>query len=210
MTADIDALIGAPDTPEPEVDALCKAIATGRGAFVDAGDLKRPVTQNTLALIFDMDPATVKKRLLQVRPTRFAGTRPLYDFKEACKYLVEPVIDLDLYIRSIDVNKLPNLLNKTYWEAKRIRLKYMLEAGDAWHTEDVLEVFGRVAMTIKDRVQMWSENIREAAGLSDDQHAKFRQMVDDMQTDIHAALVAMPGETQTESVGADPDGEVKE
>jgi hypothetical protein len=151
-----------------------------------------------------MDQATVKKRLLTVKPVRIGGTekvpRPLYDFKEACSYLVKPNIDLDLYIRSMDVNKLPNLLNKIYWEAKRTRLRYELEAGDAWRTEDVLAVFGLVFMTIKDRIQLWSETMREAVRLNDEQYARFQQMTDDLQGDLHEHLCRIPAERQTQSL----------
>jgi hypothetical protein len=201
---DIDSLIGgaAPDdTPQDEVDALCKAVAGGRGTFVDAGDLKRPVTMNFLRLVFDMDPATVKKRLLQVKPIHGStGARPLYDFKEAVKYLVEPIIDLDLYIRSIDVNKLPNLLNKVYWEAKRTRLKYLQDAGEAWRSEDVLEVFGTTFMLIKDHTQLWSEKMREEVGLSDEQYARFKQMQDAMLLELDSELRALPSKRSTPSL----------
>jgi hypothetical protein len=205
MNTDIDALIGgAPEeTPQDEIDSLCKAVASGRGSFVDAGDLKRPVTMNFLRLVFDMDPATVKKRLLQVKPVHGSnGNRPLYDFKESCKYLVEPIIDRDLYIRSIDVNKLPNLLNKVYWEAKRTRLRYLQEAGEAWRSEDVLEVFGATFMLIKDHVQLWSEKMRDEVGLTDEQCARFKQMQDAMLLDLDEQLRALPAKRSTPSIAA--------
>jgi hypothetical protein len=210
MTDPIDDMIGGADTPQDEIDEICKQIASGRGSFVDAGDTKRPVTQNFLALAFDMDSATVKKRLLRVKPVGYGGTtkqpRALYDFKEACSYLVEPKIDLDAYIRSIDPNKLPNHINKMYWEARRTRLRFELDAGQAWRSEDVLEVFGTVFMLIKDRVQLWSETMREAVKLSDEQFARFTQMTDDLQNSLHSELVAIPESRSTPSMAAAVEG----
>jgi hypothetical protein len=215
--SDIDDLIGGTpqdDTPQDEIDALCREVATGKGSFVNQGDLKRPVTMNFLALVFDMDPATVKKRLLAVKPVGYGGTakqpRPLYDFKEACAYLVEPKIDLDAYIRSIDVNKLPNLLNKMYWEGKRTRLKYLQEAGDAWRTEDVLERFGTVFMLIKDHTQLWSEKMREEIGLTDEQYRRFKQMQDALLGDLDEQLKELPAQSRTPSIAVvegDAEGE---
>lgn len=207
---DADALIGGGgDTPDDEIDSICKKIAGGQGSFVDAGALKRPVTQNFLAIVFDMDPATVKKRLLQVKPVRHAGTakqpRALYDFKEAAAYLIEPKIDLDVYIRSIDAKDLPNHINKLYWEAKRGRLRYMLEANQAWRTEKVLDVFGTVFMLIKDSVQLWAEQMRDTVRLTDDQYARFRHMTDELQNNLHAELMQIPARQSTESVAADDD-----
>jgi hypothetical protein len=194
------------DSSQDDIDAVVKAIAGGRGSFVDAGDLKRPVTINFLAVVFDMDAATVKRRLTRVRPVAVGGTglqpRNLYDFKEAVSYLVPPKIDLDAYIRSIDPSKLPNHLNKAYWEAQTLKLKYKLAAKEAWHSTDVLEVFGIVFMLIKDRVQLWAENMREVVKLDDGQFAKFSQMTDDLQLDLHEQLLKIPESRSTGSMAA--------
>lgn len=211
---DIDALIGhgsqlpkAPpkraDTPQHEIDAIMKAVATGKGSFVDAGDLKRPVTQNFLALVFDMDPATVKKRLLAVKPIGYSGSgasaRKMYDFKEACSYLVEPKIDLDAYIRSIDPGKLPNHLNKFYWDAQLAKQKFMERARELFAAPDILTVFGRVFMLIKDHVQLWPETAREKLSLSDEDTAKLKQLADALQNDLYARLTRLPDEQETPS-----------
>lgn len=184
------------DTPQHEIDAIIKQVGGGKGSFVDAGVLKRPVTRNFLALVFDMDPATVKKRLLTVKPVGFAGSgvqaRELYDFKEACSYLVEPKIDLDAYIRSLDPAKLPNHINDMFWKAQRTRLKFLHEAREAWATGDVLAVFGETNMLIKDRVQLWGETMREECKLSDEQMDTFNKMSDALLLDLHKALIAEP------------------
>jgi hypothetical protein len=194
------------ETPQDEIDAILKQVAGGKGSFVDAGDLKRPVTRNFLAQVFDMDPATVKKRLLKVKPLGTVGAgvqhRELYDFKEAVGYLVEPKIDLDAYIKSLDPAKLPNHINKFFWEAQRTKLKFMLEARHAWLTEDVLEVFGTVFMLIKDRVQLWPETAQESLRLVDEQVARLKQLADDLQKDLHEQLVALPAQRQTLSYAA--------
>lgn len=211
---EIDALIGPhgsqlkptpqrEDTDQEDVDLVLKQVAGGKGCFVDAGDLKRPVTQNFLAQVFDMDPATVKKRLLKVKPLAEIGsgvqTRKLYDFKEAVGYLVEPKIDLDAYIKSLDPAKLPNHINKFFWEAQRTKLKFMLEARQAWLTEDVLEVFGTVFMLVKDAVQLWPETARENLRLPDEQVAKLKELADDLQSNLHEQLQSMPAQRQTPS-----------
>lgn len=194
------------DTPQEEIDLVLKQVAGGKGSFVDAGDLKRPVTRNFLAQVFDMDTATVKKRLLRVKPLGKVGAgvqeRELYDFKEAVGYLVEPKIDLGAYIKSLDPAKLPNHLNKFYWEAQLTKLKFMREAREAWRTEDVLEVFGAVFMLIKDRVQLWPETARENLRITDDQVARLKQMADDLQADLHEQLQRLPEERSTRSVAA--------
>jgi hypothetical protein len=217
MSDDIDALIGGhgsqlqpaprrPETPQDEIDRILKQVAGGQGSFVDGGELKRPVTQNFLALVFDMDPATVKKRLLRVKPVGFGGgskqPRALYDFKEACSYLVEPKIDLDAYIKSLDPNKLPNHINKMFWEAQRTRLRFFIDTGQAWGNEDVLDVLGGLFMLIKDRTLMIPEELREA-GVSDEVCETVRTMCDKFERDLHKQLIELPRQRQTQHIFAD-------
>jgi hypothetical protein len=153
-----------------------------------------------------MDPATVKKRLLRVKPLAEIGKgvqpRKLYDFKEAVGYLVEPKIDLDAYIKSIDPHKLPNHINKFYWDAQLVKLKFMERAREAFLAPDILAVFGRVFMLIKDHVQLWPETARDSLRLDDKQTAKLKQLADDLQNELYSRLTKLPDEQETPSYAA--------
>lgn len=182
-------------------------MAGGGRAFIDAGVLRQPVSKGFLATVFQMDPATVTKRLLTCPPLgRAGGQREMYDFREAVAYLIPPKMDLGEYIESLDPNDMPNHINKVYWEARRIRLKFMLEAGDAWATDDVLDVLSAVNMKIKDRTQLWTETLREVGGLNDDQYRRLTEMVDALLGDLHADLVDIPKQRQTLSLAKRDDG----
>jgi hypothetical protein len=106
-------------------------------------------------------------------------------------------MDIDTYLATLNPADMPNAINKTFWEAKRIKLKFEIEAGQAWATEDVLEVFGRMAMTIKSHSQLWVENMRSA--LSDEQLAKLSAMVDVFNSELHDMLMEEPKKRQTRS-----------
>lgn len=201
---------GAPNTNLPEstprerASALRGAIA-GR-CFVEAKTLMLPVTRQFLGEVFQMDPKTVRTRLLKCRVLHSSGNREVYDFREAVAYLVPPKMDIEQYMRSLDAAKLPNHINKMFWEALSQRLKYMIAAGDAWATEDVLEVFGEVFITIKDRLQLWTETMRERGRLTDDQMALLGTMIEDLQSDLHASLVEIPSRRRSVPVGEKPTG----
>lgn len=193
---------------ESDFSARQKAIkmASGGMTFVDAGELKKPVTMNFLALVFDMDPATVKKRLLTCPNIGTGrGNNKVYDFKTAVAYLVPPKMDIDAYIKSLDPNKLPNHINKTFWEAKRTRLKFMIEAGEAWLTEKVLSKFGEAAMMVKNRMQLVVEEMREL-GLTDEQSNRLRDILDKFQNDFHADLVQNAEDSHTPNLADDDEG----
>ncbi len=209
---DFDDLIGVskpasnlPDSTERERTRVLRA-AAGGATFVQLRELKRPVTANFLAAVFDMDPSTVKKRLIPLEALAQVGVKTLYDFKEAAAYLIEPKLDLEKYLMSLDFKKLPHHINKVFWDAKRSKLKYKHEAGEAWETADVLEVFGRTFMTIKDQTQLFVETMRERGGLSDEQMLIFESLIDGFQANIHAKMIEEPKLHQTRSIaGQDRD-----
>jgi hypothetical protein len=184
----------------PAMQAAMKSAASGN-TLIDERVFHMPVSQNFLARVFVMDTMTVNRRLRRLKPVGYAGgekqKRPLYDFKAACEHLLKPKMDIDTYLATLNPADMPNAINKTFWEAKRIKLKFEIEAGQAWATEDVLEVFGRMAMTIKSHSQLWVENMRSA--LSDEQLAKLSAMVDVFNSELHDMLMEEPKKRQTRS-----------
>lgn len=172
-------------------------------AFIEVNELRRPVSVSFLANAFAMSPDTVKKRLRDCPAIgNGGGNRPVYDFRTACGYLIPPKMRIEEYIRSIDPNELPNYLNKVFWEAQRIKIKAMLEAGDAWPTEDVLDVFGRAFMDIKSRTQLWMSALREDPGMTTAQGVRLSELVDKLLNSLYEKLVKAPTEKRTRSMAA--------
>lgn len=214
MSFDIDDLLGG--DPEPKLsareqrriaaahalakEAAIRAAGHG-GTFVEMGVLKRPVSQNFLAEVFDMDPATVRKRLVRCPKLGMAGgNRPVYDFKTACSYLLPPRMTAEEFIKTLHHLKLPPEVNKTFWQGLRERLRFLREAGELWHTADILRVLGQVNMMFKDRIDMWVEDIRDLKGISDENVAKIEQMTHALKSDLYEALVAAPSRGETKSI----------
>ncbi len=215
MSTDIDDLLGgataAPNLSEREQrrldaaqrlakEAAIKAAGHG-GTFVEMGALKRPVSQNFLAEVFDMDPATVRKRLVRCPKLGMAGgNRPIYDFKTACSYLLPPKMSAEEFVKTLHHLKLPPEVNKTFWQGLRERLRFLREAGELWHTTDILKVFGQVNMMFKDRIDMWVEDIRDLKGISDKHVEKIEQMAHALKNDLYEDLVSAPARGETHSV----------
>ncbi len=214
MSGGIDDLLGG--SPEPKLsdreqrrleraaalakDTAIKAAGRG-GTFTEMGVLKRPVSMNFLAEVFDMDPATVRKRLTRCPKLGNAGgNRPVYDFKTACSFILPPRMTSDEFIRTLHHAKLPPEVNKTFWQAQRERMRYMRDAGELWHTTDLLNVLGQVNMTFKDRIDMWVEDIRDLKGISDEHVEKIEEMAHALKSDLYESLVTLPGKGETVSI----------
>lgn len=193
-----------------------RSASTGRSHHpeVDEKQFYMPVGVNFLAKVLRLNVETVQRRLRTVTPVGQAGTaqnRPMYDFASVVPYLVKPKMDIRTYLRSLNPADMPQNISKAFWEAERIRTKALLEAGEAWPTEAVLERFGKLFMMIKDRIPLITEGMRDE-GLTDDQMAKLQASCDQFQKDLHEALVLLPRQESTPphlanvAVGVDDDG----
>lgn len=211
MTEELSSLLGptvdvrAERLAERQQREIVKNAALGRGQY-KAKQFLLPVSQNFLVEVWGMDPETVKKRLLKCPVVGTHANRDVYDFKTACEYLLKPRMDIETFLKTLNPADMPNAVNKTFWEALRGKLKFQIEAGEAWATEDVLDVFGRVFMTIKERTKLWVENVRETAALGDEGNQKFTEMVDDYLTNLHSELIEIPKARQTRSKAAEIEG----
>ena len=178
-----------------------KAAASGRG-LEDVGGvqaLRRPVTLNTLATIFEHDIQTITKRLVDC-PYVTVGNRKLYSFKEACSYIVKPRMTPEQFVKTLNKADLPPEINLAFWNAQRAKLKYKLEAQEAWETADVLEVFGDAFMAISDTLRTAPEEMRERAGLNDSQTKILEEAIDELRASLSQKLIEMPQQKRTTSI----------
>lgn len=169
-----------------------KAAASGRG-LEDVGGvqaLRRPVTINTLATIFEMDPQTVTKRLIDCPHTVQSG-RKLFAFKEACSYIIKPKMTAEQFVKTLNASHLPPDLNKAFWDGQRSRLKYMIEAQEAWETHEVAAALGALCMTVKEALSTMTESMRERANLTDDQTEKFDAGIEDLRNRLAEKLTEL-------------------
>lgn len=195
---------GRKPKPKPEVPSFTASIKSARGGKTldDVGGLqamRRPVPANTLAVLFDLNIVTVKKRLTDC-PCIKDGNFTLYDFREACSYLVKPKMSTAQFIKTLNKSNLPPEINLAFWSAQRARIKFMIEAQEAWDTQDVLDVLTGLFSMMKDHLQMAEEDLRERAKLTDEQAKIVSTYMDDLRRTLREKLVQMPSERQTLSM----------
>lgn len=214
MTNDLDYLLGAePPKGESELDRKLRE-TTLANAEVDVGTFLRPVNVNFLANVFGMHRNTVIKRLARCPVADYAvrgrSRQALYDFKTACDYLANPRIDVAQWIKSQRVQDLPQHISDQFWKAMRSKQAWEREAGHLWHTQDVIDVFGKVFMLIKETTQTWVEKLPGKATMSNEQYNAFRKLVLDLLNEIHAELSALPDQSETRSSIHSLDKEIAE
>lgn len=166
----------------------------------------RGVTITWLMQAFRKDRYSVKKMLADCPPLRQNGNgQPVYDFVQAAAFLVKPRINIHEYIKKMKPEELPTDLQKEYWDARLKRQKYMVQAKQLYHAEDIAEVFGEAFKHIKTSTQLWSATLERTQGLTPDQYKTLEVLADQLLADLHKVLVDMQKRKRTASSLGDED-----
>lgn len=157
------------------------------------------VTQTWLMQAFHMDKKTVVKKLAECPVLKYDGSTKLYALHQAAPYLVKPKVDVHEYVMKMNPSELPNQLQDPFWSAMIKRQKWEENARQLWRSDDVLAVFGELAMTIKTRVQLWVEDIDRIHGLTGEMRTQLTQEADNLLQTIHELMIEQPTQRSTPS-----------
>lgn len=192
MSSRIDALLDDSDEDAgTSHDDLGDRLAASLQSRIqpDVGMFFRPVSVKFLADLFRKKPETIERRLRRCNVVKWETHKgrpsPRYDFHEALGWLVDPKIDVEEWIKSQRIEDLPKHISDQFWKAMRSKQIYEREAGELWHTDDVLEVFGELAMLINETMRLWIENIPGRNELTNDQYTALSNSVDGLRAEIH-------------------------
>lgn len=207
-----DLLGGGPDEEEQPTKSAPRGKSRGQSSpraptAAVVQTLLQPVSITFLADVLQRDKKTVVKRLAGLAPMgHHRGNIPLYDFRQALEYLVTPRFNAAEAIKKMGTDDLPLGLQKDVWDARLKQQKWMIQAGDLWKTEDVLEVLGETFQRLKTTTQLWIDQLSEGHGLPAEVRKDLASMVDGLQADLHQSLVEMPKERATHAQAADVEG----
>lgn len=175
-------------------DLLGTAPAQDAPEKIHQDDALGAVSANWLAQVFGFDRMTVKKRLLEggcpiVKRKKGA---PMYNLYDAAAYLVKPKINIAAYVRGLRPQDLPPALSQAYWDAQLKRQKWEENARNLWRSEDVLEVFGDLSMTLKTTITLWVEELDRVEGLTQRQRDLVTEHSDNLLARMYKIMVEQP------------------
>lgn len=139
---------------------------------------------------FRMGRTRVERKLRGCQPIGQGkhGT-PLYDLPDAASFLVNPRVNVEEYIASINPDQLPEKLREAYWSAKLKRQRFEEKAGHLWRTEKVLTRFSEVLQLMRVKLQLIPDRAERASSLSVEQRGVITSIVDDVQDEIYKVLL---------------------
>ena len=146
------------------------------------------VSATWLAKMMRMDLAEVKRRLSVVTPMSGAKNQAKYDLKTVMPHLVDPITDIEDYLKNLDPKNLPPKLSAAFWAGMKTRLQTMEQAKQLWPTSTVVEAFGEVFKILRSQTSLWADTVDENHSLSEDQRRMLLIMVDSLAGDILGAM----------------------
>lgn len=142
-----------------------------------------------LGQIFGLDNREVARRIVDLEASGQRDGHPVYTLAEAARYLVDPIIDMESYIRSLKPSDLPVPLQKAYWSGLVEKQKWQENAKELWRTERVVDVFVDVFKKLRATLVMFDDTVESAVGLNEPQRKIVRQMADALLNDLRDGLI---------------------
>jgi len=167
-------------------------------------EFRRPVGVTFLANILGKQPKQIQKRLEKCpveKLTSHGGKQqPLYDFITALSFLIPPQGNIEDWFAQQNAASLPPYVNKMWWDSAHQRNRVMRSSNQLWHDEDVMMVFGRVLMLIREESKSWVDDLPEKDLLTNEQYNAIIDATNRLNEQIRKALVEMPQQFKTQSM----------
>lgn len=144
-----------------------------------------------LSRLFSMDIRKVKAKLHGCGPVATRAGAPIYSIAEASRYLVEPILDIDEWIKRMNHTDLPMMLRKEYWAGMRSRQLYEEHAGDLWRTDKVIEHVTEILKTISMSLRLVSDKVAMEMALTPGQRRLTNALMDEALAGAHAQLLKL-------------------
>lgn len=161
--------------------------------------VQKGVTASWLARVMRMDVNDVKARLAYVTPMTTGNRQAAYDIKVAMQHLVDPVSDVETFIRNMDPKSLPTQLTAAFWSAEKTRLQTLEMARQLWDTNTVLTGYAHIFRVLRDDTKLWVDTLDEADEMTDKQRAVVSQLVDGLLANVYKSLAKFTEENATRS-----------
>lgn len=142
-----------------------------------------------LASLFNKDKRTVSERIRNVKPSGDRNGFPIYHLAEASKYLCDPVVNVEEYIKQLRPQDLPPYLLKEFWLGQLTKQKFELNDAKLWLTEDVMRVLANVFKNLKTGILLFADTIEAKTDLTDKQRRLLNELSDGLLIELHRTLI---------------------
>lgn len=164
--------------------------------------LFRGFTVTQLSELFHMKRQNVERRIAGVRPSEINDRGvPIYPIVDVAPKLVDLELTDDMIydaMMKFNPKDFPAFSNKMFWEGMIQRRKYQKEAGELWHTDDVVAVASTAFNNLRLSLLLLPDELITEGGLNEAQSRIVQKRIDDAIEELNANLVIKLSEIHEE------------
>lgn len=146
-------------------------------------------TIRQLAIMFKMDPKVVMQKVSSLVPVNRRRGTAVYSIPEAAARLVKPSYEIERVIMNMNHSDLPPMLQNAFWSAQKTRALYEELIGDLWRTSRVVRLISVLFNSVRMVLLLLPDTIEREAGLSREQKAVVRRVVEGALVEGRKAIV---------------------
>lgn len=150
--------------------------------------VRRGVSVSWLSGVLGMERLAVTTKLKPVTPMAHHAGQPVYDLRTALPHLLDPIQDIETYIRKMGPEMLPSTVQTEYWRAEKLRLQTLEMARQLWNTDKVLEGYAHIFRIVRDQTSLWLDNLQDVEEMSDEQRGVVGKSIDGLMVSLYNAL----------------------
>lgn len=152
-------------------------------------ELSSGVTLATLSKIFETSPAETARRMRDMSPMGDRAGKPIYNFTQACRYMCDPIVDIDEYIQTLTPADLPVRLQAAYWQSMQRRQDWEEKAGKLWSSDKIKAIFTDVAKKFRQTVLLFADTVDNSIGTTPEQNRMIVKMSHTLINDVREGLL---------------------
>lgn len=146
-------------------------------------------TIRQLSIMFKMDPKVVTQKVASLIPVGRRRGTPIFSVPEAASRLVPPGYEIERAIKNMNHSDLPPMLQSAFWTSLEKRAKYEEMIGDLWRTARVVRLISVLFNSVRLILRLLPDTIEREAGLTSEQKAIVRRVVDGALVEGRKAIV---------------------
>ena len=141
-------------------------------AVTQVDSVRKGAPPNWFAKLLGIGITTVKRKIPDTIDPIHVGAKGTQYYRPAdvLPFLVQPH-DMKSHLMRMNPKDLPERLRKEFWGSRKLEQEVRLRAGDLYLAADVHKSYGDMMKLVKDTVLLWTDEVHEAVGLSNEQVA---------------------------------------
>nr|DAI43004.1 MAG TPA: Protein of unknown function (DUF1441) [Caudoviricetes sp.] len=133
-------------------------------------------------------------RKADLKPSGQRSGADIYTLKDLASVCVPPIWTDEQWEEVLHKGHFPASLKKDFWAAKKARLDYLINAGEYWHTDDVIAAVSELNKNFAMGVRLIPDTLDRLTSLTVEQRKQVTELLDEVMQGVAKTIAETFGE----------------